>query len=172
MRVRAIHGERHIPKTAQDWGAFRALSARNNYSGLEGLAHWLNDPSGLGRASRQVFLPIFTAPSSLEAIRRFNQLAAARRFRLAVTTLRQEGKIVAMPEIAGASDNTARAIQMIWQWYFSSRHRTRLKRCGQCSTFFVDNARPNNTQRCSQLCTWRWWNRERSVAKTRSRRKG
>ena len=171
MRVRAIRGDRQIPKAAHDWGAFKALSARNNYSGLEGLAHWLNQPSGLGRASRQAFLPIFTTPSSLEAIRLFNQLAAARRFRLVVTTLQQDGKVVAMPEIAGASDNTAHAIQMIWQWYFGSPHRARLKRCDQCGIFFVDNARPNNSQRCSKLCTWRWWNRERAAAKTQSRRK-
>jgi hypothetical protein len=168
MRARASRGDRHVPKAAQDWGFFKELSARNDYSGLQALAYWLNDRSGLGRASRRAFEPIFAARSPLEAVRRFNQRAARLRFHLTVTPVRREGKIVEIPEIGGAS-NMARAILMIWEWYFSP-HRARLKRCRECAAFFVDNARPNNSQRCSSLCTWRWWNRKRSAAKARSRR--
>ena len=48
-----------------------------------------------------------------------------------------------------------------------SPHRDRLKRCPECAKFFVDYARPKNSERCSTLCTWRFWNRERVSARRR-----
>ena len=52
----------------------------------------------------------------------------------------------------------ANAAWFLWQFYFRERGWQRLKRCSQCKRWFVDETRNHKKERCSDRCTWRWWN--------------
>jgi hypothetical protein len=48
--------------------------------------------------------------------------------------------------------------------FLSNPDRHRLKRCAQCSRWFVDTTLIAGQARCSEKCTWAFWSRERRAA--------
>jgi hypothetical protein len=152
-----VPSHRRLPKAAQDWGPRGRLSRANRYGELEHLVLKLNDPDD------PVWLTaarIVTASTTTEAARLFNALAETIPYHLHVSV---EGAdcwpdLVAGP---GAAFHARQVARTVWEFFFRNRDKARLKRCEQCGQFFVDYARPNNSVRCSDRCTWQWWNRER-----------
>lgn len=49
----------------------------------------------------------------------------------------------------------------VWKYYFGDFGWKLIKRCPLCKKWFVDESKNNNKLRCSEDCTWKWWNRSR-----------
>jgi hypothetical protein len=150
---------RHLPKAAGDWGKRGVFSEANQYRDLEFLALKLNDdPDSAWRIAAE----IVTAPTPTDAAARFNGFALGASFHLHVSVDDTGNECLAeLVADRAVPFGKRQAIRAVWDSYFRSPHRERLKRCAGCARFFVDYARPNNSVRCSKGCTWRWWNRGR-----------
>lgn len=56
---------------------------------------------------------------------------------------------------------TGTALWHLWLYYFRDRGWRHLKRCTVCHRWFVDTSNNKAQARCSAVCTWQWWSRER-----------
>lgn len=63
--------------------------------------------------------------------------------------------------LVSSRDAVGAALWHLWLFYFQDFGWLRLKRCSFCQTWFVDTSKNRSTERCSDPCTWKWWNRNR-----------
>ena len=61
--------------------------------------------------------------------------------------------------LVSSRDAVGAALWHLWLFYFQDFGWLRLKRCQACKTWFVDTSKNRSTLRCSDPCTWKWWDR-------------
>ncbi len=96
-------------------------------------------------------------------VQRFNALAREVPVNLYIWESKWRGGIRTYPWIEPTMDREPRGfiLQILWAVLTQSRARDRLKRCPRCQRWFVDRTKNKGKARCSESCTWRYWDRAR-----------
>lgn len=63
--------------------------------------------------------------------------------------------------LVSSRDAVGATLWHLWLFYFQDFGWLRLKRCQFCQIWFVDTSKNRSTARCSDPCTWKWWDRNR-----------
>jgi hypothetical protein len=72
------------------------------------------------------------------------------------------------PHAAIASrDEAGTVLWHLWQFYFQDRGWKRLKRCPVCQKWFEDTSQNRRKERCSAVCTNKYWNRYQRSGRTK-----
>lgn len=113
-------------------------------------------------------LPLGSGSSlSRQLVKRFNRLAEEAPVTLQILEMElpkwgaKGARRHTQPTI-GVSENPMAGLLLtpLW-WALQTPALNRLRRCPQCSKWFVDRTRNRSAKRCSKRCTWAWWNRPR-----------
>ncbi len=109
---------------------------------------------------------------SKQAAELFRTMVADQTFRyglLDLTTLRTPPELAHTQYRVGleASGPKGAMAQVLAYHFFDNPQRDRLRRCQQCSRWFVDETRNRSAQRCSRACTIAWSNSQRPKKGTR-----
>jgi hypothetical protein len=109
-------------------------------------------------------------------VRRFNALTREVPVNLYIGERGRQDRRETYPWIEPTMDREPRGfvLQILWGVLTQSRARDRLKQCPRCQRWFVDRTKNKGKARCSESCTWRYWNRTRrkEARHNQYRRKG
>jgi hypothetical protein len=97
-------------------------------------------------------IEVFTAQAKDHPVNMYVEYRAKR--------LRADKSVWPTP-LVESRDEIGTVLWHLWLYYFRDYGWKRLKSCPVCKRWFVDTSKNRATARCSESCTWRWWNRER-----------
>ena len=146
-----------------------AIPGHRRLRELEAIAELLNWRSGpypepWSRArsnARRIVEGIVLSPSLTQAAKQFTIHAAVHPLRMEVEMGRKVGgDSTPIPILASPLphlDEVGHALGRLWRAYFHAEGWKRLKHCTVCPRWFVDLTSDTRKQRCSVVCTNRWW---------------
>ena len=105
-------------------------------------------------------------PAAAEA---FDELANGQQLEYASRKLFRRGYAIRLDHRTPIhlTSRSHEGIMAVWlAAYFMHPHRDRLRRCQQCSRWFVDMTRNKSALRCSRACTIAWSNAQRKEVRS------